>query len=211
MRKIIGAIAFFLAPVTFFLSDVSYPVDSISATYWTHSGDLFVGSLMVVGFFLAAYNGTGGRDWEFYLSKIAAVLTVCVALFPTKGPCLPTNSAAELPCKELPPPSWTADIAFGILPKHIHNYTAVALFICLFFLLWFFSNRAKRKGKDARALLYRFLAGLMIAGMVFSYLLVEFVLGRSDTILWVESFGLTVFGAGWLVAGSYANQDLGEK
>lgn len=208
MRQIIGLIALFLAFFTYALSDVYWPVNSISATYWTNSGDLFVGSLVVVGFFLAAYNGKHGRDLEFYISKVAAVLAIGVALFPTDIDCEPDQLAGVLECPVFYPPTWIASLtqALGTSAKIVHYVAAIPLFICLVVLLWFFSKRANDKGFAGRALAYRILAIAMVAGMVVIYAVVKFVLDRSDAIFWVEGWALMTFGVAWLLAGSYSSQ-----
>ena len=55
MRAMVGVIALFLAPAVWLLSDVDQPLTSISISYWTNAGDIFVGALIAVGFFLFAY------------------------------------------------------------------------------------------------------------------------------------------------------------
>lgn len=129
----VGAIAILLAPTVYWLSDTKTALSSISISYWTNSGDIFVGSLIAVGFFLFAYNGTGnGKDWEFYLSKASCVFATCVALFPTQG-----FSDHDTP------PTWTAAIAstINLEPFNIHYGSAILLFACLI---------CKGKGRVAR-------------------------------------------------------------
>ncbi len=187
----VGAIAFLLAPLAYMLADTSNQLSSISISYWTNAGDIFVGSLIAVGFFLFAYNGTGeGKDREYYLSKAACLFATCVALFPTRG----FNG-------ENTPPTWTSNVAgiFGLEPFHIHYGAAVLLFICLIALMWFFSNRAMKKGKATRAYIYRTIAVLMMVGIVPVYLLAP----ANMKILFVEWWELALFGIGWWVAGNY--------
>lgn len=192
MRVIIGIIALFLSPAVWILSKKQ--LSSISISYWTDAHDIFVGSLIAVGFFLSAYNGAGnGRDWEYYLSKLACIFAICVALFPTKG-----FSDSDVPA------AWVRAILepLGLVPEVIHNTAAVLLFACLVALMWFFSVRAKSKGKPGRAYFYRSVSILMGVGIA-AILIVGNVLKLNDTIFWVEVWGLTLFGLGWLVAGSY--------
>lgn len=208
MRQIIGAIALFLAFFTYWLSDVYWPVNSISATYWTNSGDLFVGSLIVVGFFLAAYNGKHGRDLEYYISKLAAVLAVFVALFPTDIECTPDQLTTRQTCPVFDPPTWIDAITgfLGTTSVTVHYVAAIPLFACLVVLLWFFSKRAEDKGRPERALAYKILAISMISGMAVIYGVVRFLLDRSDAIFWVEGWALMTFGIAWLLAGSYKSE-----
>ena len=193
MRVIIGSIAILLAPFVYIFSGHG-ELTSISMSYWTDARDIFVGSLIVVGFFLSAYNGEGyKRDWEFYISKVACVLAVCVALFPTAG-CSALNVA----------PVWTVKLSgfFGLRPQHIHYGSAILLFACLIAMMWFFSSRALCKGKRGRAYFYRIIAILMAVGIL-SLLYMGYLLNWKNTVLYVEILGLSLFGVGWLAAGTY--------
>lgn len=195
MRVIVGIIALFLSPTVWIIAPEN--LTSISISYWTDSHDIFVGSLIVVGFFLSAYNGMGnGRDWEYWLSKAACVFAVCVALFPTKG-FFDTDK----------PANWIQAFAnfIGLTPRFIHNASAILLFACLVGLLIFFSRRAKKKNKHLRAKVYLVLNALMICGMGIVYLVVESI-NRDDSIFWVEAWGLSFFGMGWFVAGTYRSE-----
>ena len=185
MRLVIGAIAFLLSPVVWALSGED-TLRSVSSSYWTDSRDIFVGSLIAVGFFMSAYNGSGNRrDWEYWLSKVACVCAVLVALFPTKG----IYDADTAAC-------WI--LAITPTPKTVHYAAAILLFLCLIALLWFFSWRAKRKGSIGRSRLYRAVSIAMVAGMVCVYLL-------TGSLFWLEAWGLTFFGIGWLIAGGYSS------
>ena len=55
MRLVIGLIAF-LMPIAVWLLSGHPGLSSISISYWTHSQDIFVGSLFAVGFFMMAYK-----------------------------------------------------------------------------------------------------------------------------------------------------------
>lgn len=199
MRIVVGLIALLLAPTVCWLADVDKPLTSISISYWTNSHDLFVGALIAVGFFLSAYNGTGyRRDWEFYLSKVSFVCATCVALFPTEG---------FDPCTNIPP-SWTVRVAdaVGLKPQFIHYGSAILLFSCLIALMWFFAGRAEKKGKRGRARTYRAISLLMVGGIV-----VLFALGKrydlEKVTLYIETWALTLFGIGWLLAGCYRTNE----
>src|SRR5215471_5584402 len=54
---------------------------SISAYYYTHLRNVFVGGLCAIGVFLMSYRGFDKRDE--IAGKIAGVLAICVAMFPT--------------------------------------------------------------------------------------------------------------------------------
>jgi hypothetical protein len=197
MRVIIGIIALLLAPAVYLLSDNQSDLTSISISYWTDSHDIFVGSLFATGFFLSAYNGSGnGRDLEFYLSKASGVFSVGIALFPAYG-----FSDSDIPAK------WILNITdfFHVDSFEVHNVFAALFFLCLIIMMWLFSDRAMGKKKKGRSYFYRSVSISMAAGI-----LLIVIIGRitdySKTILIAEIWGLTLFGAGWLAAGSYRTE-----
>ena len=191
MRVVVGIIAVLLSPVVWVLAGESPELTSVSISYWTDSRDVFVGSLIAVGFFLSAYNGAGdGKDWEYYLSRAGWILATCVAIFPTAG-------FDELDV----PAAWVMAVSqlLCLTPEKIHYTAAILLFACLFALIWFFSNRAKQKGKPGRAAFYRATGIAMILGIA--------VLMLAGWVFWAEAWGLTLFGIGWFVAGTYKHED----
>lgn len=62
MRVIVGAIAVLLAPTVYLLAGSEEALSSISISYWTDAHDIFVGSLVVVGFFLSATTEPGANE-----------------------------------------------------------------------------------------------------------------------------------------------------
>lgn len=204
LRRFVGFTAILLSPAVMVFSGRFDDLTSISLSYWSDAGDIFVGSLIAIGFLLFAYNGTGQkRDWEYWLSKFACVFAICVALFPTDG----------FPDKVYTPAQWVQSVAglFGLAVEKVHFGSAVLLFACLIALMWFFSARAKIKGKPGRAKLYRWVSVLMGGGIAIGYVVGEFVLQIEATIFWIEFWGLTLFGFGWLVAGFYHSEDQNQQ
>ncbi|MRS14792.1 hypothetical protein GJV06_07870 [Enterobacteriaceae bacterium RIT691] len=193
LRVVIGVIAVFLSPMVYVVSGFN-PLKSISDSYWTDARDVFVGSLAVVGFFLSAYNGDGlKKGLEFYLSKFACVFALCVALFPTSDESHKQNL-----------PWWVNNVvaAIGYSSERIHLFFAVLLFICLIIIMWFFSIRARNKGKRVRAFYYRLVVALMVVGGLAIKLPDSFFWSESK-YLYVEVWELTLFGLGWFAAGTY--------
>lgn len=201
MRLIIGFIAIFLTPTVYLLSGNGSELKSVSFSYWTPARDIFVGSLIVVGFFLSAYNGTGnGRDWEYYLSKFACVFAICIAIFPTSGGYGQDTF------------SWVNTIAglIGLTPNEIHIAASALYFACFISLIWFFSLRAKKKNNPGRAFFYRAVCILMVVGIAL-FKTLGGVFEWRDTSFWIEIWGLTLFGIAWLRAGFYKNNPPGDN
>lgn len=206
MRRIVGYIAFFMPFIVVWASGRE-GLSSISISYWTDSQTIFVGCLVAVGFFLAAYNGAGGCErTEKWLSRAACVFALIVAFFPTTG--FECDPGGPPDCVSSHPPAWISTICefFGFEPHVIHNVAAISLFVCLFLMLLFFSFRASRKGKPGRSMAYLgFSLGMLIV-MPALYLILEKLFTRYDTVFWVEWLGLGLFGAGWFVAGRYRTE-----
>jgi lipid-A-disaccharide synthase-like uncharacterized protein len=193
LRQGTGIIALLMPFAVQFLSGEESSLQSISASYWTESGDIFVGSLIAVAFFLAAYNGTSlcQKDAEYWISKAAGLFALFVALVPTAK-------------DGYYPPQWVAKMTFGHTAT-VHYIAAISLFICLYLLINFFARRAKYKGKRSRSKIYAAIGLGMLIGMPAVYFIAT-ALGSDDQIYWVEVLGLVLFGAGWLVAGSYKTE-----
>ena len=195
LRKGTGIIALLLPFVAVWLSGEK-ELTSVSVSYWTDSGDIFVGSLIAVAFFLAAYNGTSNcrKDTEYYLSKCAGFFALVVALIPTN---CNLNDCAEVP-------EWVSKITFDKAP-FIHNFAAIFLFILLFLLISFFARRAKYKEKLPRSRFYSAISLGMLIGMPLVYVIGHYV-NWYNPIYGVEFLGLVLFGMGWLTAGSYKSE-----
>ncbi|MEM7297885.1 MAG: hypothetical protein AAF391_06425 [Bacteroidota bacterium] len=197
LRKITGITALLMPFLVQFLSGRPWEIESISESYWTDSGDLFVGSLAAIAFFLASYNGTGEckRDKEYWISRVAGFFALLVALIPT---------ACLVNCYT-PEPGWVTAITGGY-SSTFHNVAAVSLFVCLFALISFFARRAKFKGKTGRSKFYTIISLGMVIGMPLLYFIGR---GWDDILYWVEVLGLLLFGVGWLAAGSYRSETSG--
>jgi len=195
MRVIIGLIAFLMPFAVWLLSDRSR-LSSVSISYWTDSRDIFVGCLIVVGFFLSAYNGPGRcGGLEKLLSRAGCLFAICIALFPTRNFDKRIDGA----------PAWILYISNN-KPQVIHYTAAISLFGCLFLMLLFFSFRASRKGKAGRSMTYIGFSLGMLLGMPVLYIILDKIYGLYDALFYVEWLGLGLFGAGWLTAGWYKTE-----
>jgi len=192
LRSGTGLIAMLLPWLVLLLANED--ITSISGSYWTHSGDLFVGGLIAVAFFLGAYNGTGScrKDAEYWFSKLAGFFALLVALVPT--------SCEQKICG--PVPAWIEWLTRDYTTI-VHYTAAVLLFVSLFMLIMFFSRRAWYKDNKGRSRIYKWLGLAMVSGMMIMGVIGEFFIDWGAYIFWVEVYGLTLFGIGWLVAGLY--------
>src|SRR5215467_5093397 len=94
---------------------------SMSASYYTHVRNIFVGGMCAVGVFLIGYRRSRIDNW---MSNFAGFAALGVALFPTSEPGA-TDSG-----------SWTS---------HVHTGSAVVLLVLLgLFCLWRFPMGAHR-------------------------------------------------------------------
>ncbi len=182
MKFIVGVIAISLAYLTnkFALK----PLTSISASYWDQgpwSGNIFVGFLFAIGAFLLSYNGHD--KYEKWLSKLAAMAAICVAMFPCG-------------CDGNP----------QIIPM-VHYTAAAVMFSVLAIFCYFFFLRAWAKGwiqARTRALLYAACGAAIVLSMLAMAIdhLNEGALSNNfeQFTFYAEATGLVAFGIAWLTA-----------
>lgn len=117
---------------------------SLSAYYHSPARDLFVGTLFVVGVLLITYLA-GQRDtWDFWLSLVAGVAALGVALLPTPRPGLPDTARR---CGEEPQPRGCSGVqqALGETVTGVLHFVSAAVFIlCLAAMCFLFARRAVR-------------------------------------------------------------------
>ena len=190
---------------------------SISVTYHFGARDIFVGSLMVVAFFLAAYNGrklpTDEYHWESLAAKLAGFCAAMVALFPTS-------------CSEswLPVQQHFSVCEYPLNPAVpvLHTLAAVILIILLVFFCWRFYQRTDNKLQQLdqfkqsgvlkgteqeknclvrRRSAYALCAAIMVITSVIGVILDRVLGDNNQAIFWVEGICLWAFGFSWLIAG----------
>ena len=181
IKLIVGLIAITLAPLTNYFSQT--PLDSISVSY--HMGgwsrNILVGFLFAISAFFWAYNGRSAP--QMILSKVAAIASLGVAMFPCK-------------CGRYQ----------EIIP-YAHYVSAAVMFLILAFFCYTFFWRAYAKGHSqaiVRAGVYAFCGLIMLASMVIlalNFLLDNAIALKIDRLVfWCEATALTAFGLAWLVA-----------
>ena len=181
LRLFLGAIAFLLPFVTDGVS--STRLASISASYYTEGHDAFFGMLMVIATLFMAYNGCSPQ--EKIASKMAAVATIMVAVFPTncEGCGISLESSIHY---------GAAALAFGVL---------------IYFCFGPFRERAKEKGEIGRrrVVLYLICGWVMALCLLFAAIM-QFIgptnqVEDSRITYWTETISLITFGFAWIVAG----------
>ncbi|RUA02062.1 MAG: hypothetical protein DSY89_03550 [Deltaproteobacteria bacterium] len=186
LRLMVGLVALALPVVVKAIA--STPISSISASYYTEARDVFVGLLFVIGALMWAYNGH--TQMEKWVSKIASISAIIVAIFPT-----------------------ACDICPSDLKSAIHYVAAVVLFstIAYFCLGPFKKNTKGQKGKKGRrALVYTacgwiIIGCMLVVGLSKLTLPVELVNALAITFI-AEFVALWAFGAAWIVAGKVIPQ-----
>lgn len=235
-RQLVGVIglatpAFLWAYANLGGRDLMQP--SISAFYYTPVGDLFVGALVAVGFFLLTYRGYAGRPPGLPLGdRAAAVLAglgaTGTALIPTKG--TPSEAicrtGAELDrCAgdlALDQGLMTGLVAIPDRLQTILHYGSAVLFIAMmaYFCLALFPIGPRRSGNRRATLrLYQgcgtaiiaclvLLIGIVVAGAVGPEGIAAWA-QRVHAIFWLEAIAVACFSAAWLVKGKTLRHPMG--
>lgn len=183
LRLLMGIIAFSLPFMVYIIS--SERLSSISACYYTESRDIFVGMLFIIGVLMWAYNGHSPK--EFLVSKIAAIASLTVAIFPA-------SIGDEINCVTI-----------------IHYIAALILFLIIAYFCYvpFRMNIKEEEGKKGiRSKIY-FACGsiilacisIMIIWKVIKMTLFKEISGSLSVMFWAETVALMAFGFAWIVAG----------
>lgn len=147
------------------------------------AGDILVGILFVLGFFLMTYKGYDKTDSR--AANWGCVFSLGVALCPTTSP----NNVIHI----------------------LHFVFAVLLFsVFIFFSIYLFRKSDKHKGankqKDMRNRVY-FTCGIImilcIAGITLSMLVFEPASIKYHLVFWFESIALIAFGISWITKAEF--------
>jgi len=190
LRKWIGIIAMAF-PVLLILGG-GFPMQtSISAYYWTTAGDLFVGMLVMLAIFLMTYRGYDARDT--WITSIAGVAMLGVALFPCEGSPVPNYLFMFIPVKVSAVIHYImAGITFAMMGvMSAFQFTKIRVYSV---------RRLKRR------ILYQVCGYVIFIILGFAILLELIPRGREDTDsirlwFWMESMIVWLFGISWLVKG----------
>ena len=193
LRKMVGVLGTLL-PFTLFFGALwifgTGIQSSMSSYYHTGMGDVFVGTMCVIGFFLFSYKGYERKD--DLAGDLACAFAVGLALFPT-APDGPVSDLAKM---------------IGT----IHLIFAAAFFSVLIYFCFALFTKTKQAGSESakklqRNRVYRFCGTVMavcILAIVLFKVLPGSVLGPIKTapyVFWFESIAVFAFGFSWLVKG----------
>ena len=179
---------------------------SISEFYYTHMGDVMVGSLCAIGIFLFAYKGYAKREDEWlsdkWLARIAGASAIGIALFPV-----------PLRAPQHPDMCANTDIHLG-LECHsniLHFGSAGIFFVCmLVFCIFIFTKGDRDEGGKlvwtGETLIYvscGVLIGIAILAMI-PYIAFDEFAARAAPYKYLyfwESVGVFAFATAWLRKG----------
>jgi hypothetical protein len=180
--------------------------ESISEYYYTSMGELFVGTLCAVAFFLFLYKGYQKRAGEFmpgdsFITNFAGICALLVAIFPMDMPeCLPDNFRTFVSHK-----------AVGL----IHYFAAVFFFVSLGIMCLVNFRRTKTVAQFGEMPSHNFYkwCGVGIFASLIAILLfktVPFLKEWEDRhdfefLFWFETTSLLFFGASWLKKGQVSS------
>ena len=190
LRKLVGWLGFslpFVLPAGYliFFSRSMFP-GSLSGYYYTGMRNFLVGSLCVLGVFLAGYYAYNDK-LDFWITNLAGLFAVGVAFFPTE----PANSSPH-----------QKDIG------HIHFVFAALLFAMLAIMALRFTKTIPggepTRQKRWRNLVYRICAALIAASMLIAFIanfLPTSIKNSMPSLFWFEAVAVVAFSVSWLVKG----------
>lgn len=168
---------------------------AVSDYYYTASGDLFIGVIFAISFFLFAYKGYDRIDQ--WLTGSAGFCAILVGVLPTEQ-----NNDEQCTVRFVEELEWRTTA---------HNILAVLFFLILAYMSYFQFTKSDgivTAQKIDRNKVYRICAIIMVIALVlipvFSALQVF-----SKAIFWMEWVALAAFGFSWLVKGGFVLEDKG--
>jgi len=181
IKLIVGIVAISLPVLTNVFARSA--IASISASYYEGgwSQTIFIGFLFAIAAFLLAYNGVSTA--EMILSKVAAMASLGIALFPCRCDIHPE------------------------LIAHVHGVCAAVMFLLLAYFCYGFYGRARAKGyaqANARAAVYAMCGAAILLSII--VLALDNLSGNAfganipRLTYYGEATGLVSFGISWLTA-----------
>ncbi len=207
---VIGLLLPFVLPLGKIIFDSPGLEGSMSAYFYTVTGEVFVGSLVAIGVFLLSYRY---KKWDIIASIVAGICAIGVAIFPTAPEIDPTAIQKAI------------GIAHGIFAG-LFFFTLACMSIFLFTKTNPYQTLKPRNLKDR---LFMFVMTRTKPGMplnprkkrrnivfrVCGYLIIFCIIGmvivgipsikehvqQYNLVFWLESIAVFAFGASWLIKG----------
>ncbi len=188
LRVLIGAAGIllpFLLLLAKAIAESSYSIEYSISDYYDNSsaGDIFVGILFALSFFLFSYKGYDKTDRRTAI--VASISALGVALFPTTS----KNTTIH----------------------QLHFVFALLLFASfIFFSIYLFrksgSEASITKEKEQRNTVYLICGIIMIvciAGIAISSFLLQELAKEYQLVFWLEAIALIAFGFSWITKSEY--------
>lgn len=167
--------------------------DSLSGYYYSPIRDVFVGAMCSAGVFLFFYRVPD--DLERWLTNLAGLSAVLIALFPTTRPALPASSCGPVIPKGMQSaPSWSAMV-------HAVSLVVLMVAIASVILLWRSKEpegRRSRKWYNACAI-SMFIAGAL--ALIQECFFDKQIDNLAPWLFYAEVTAFLAFGVAWFVNG----------
>lgn len=221
IRRGVGVIGIALPTLLFFIDWLfllradAVVRGSLSAYYHSPARDLFVGSLCIVGVLLITYMAAQPTKADYWLSTLAGVAVLGVALLPTARPNLDEGAPRCGPDTAGLPGCTKLQETFGETAVAAVHFTSAAVFILSLAALCFVFARRERQftRRHKRVLFHRGCGTLILAAVawvVVGGMAEATILGF--TALYVgEVVSVYAFGASWLLKAHDLSRELSEK
>jgi hypothetical protein len=190
LRNLIGICGILLPVVCLLYAAIVCGFDvenSISAYYYTHMRDVFVGILFAAGAFMLAYKG---YDWDAWVSRFAGLCAILTACFGTDKW---ADHEAHLRVFEL---------------ATVHNLAAGGLFISFAFMSIFLFTKSgeevlsdEKKIRNVVYIICGWVIVACVAVMIAQMSGLTLIPTDLDPVFWLETISLFAFGFSWLVKG----------
>lgn len=199
LQRVVGILAValpFVLAIGHFISGGRHLQGSISAFYYTHLGNWFVGTLCALAVFFLSYNikPLPGHNLDKLITRATSVMAVMVAMFPTTSSDPDQTGASQ----------WVG---------RIHITCATILFTLLGVLSMFFFTKfdpavGMTAKKAQRNRLYRVCGGAIFASIVLIAVVYATPVPESwRSVFFLESVAVIAFGVSWLVKGGVGLAD----
>jgi hypothetical protein len=198
IRKAIGILGISLPAVlllgTFVFSDCGAIENTISHYYFTLMGDVFVGIICAISFFLILYNGYD--KWDNFSCGLAGLFALGVAFFPT-------SASEDTKCAII-------ELRESDARYYTHYISAALFFItlaCISLFLFTKGKALKTPEKIKRNMIYRICGIVILVSVLLIFMRPDDFMDDWKPTFWLEWIALAAFSVSWLVKGEVVLKD----